>query len=107
MLSDLINPPECRRSRNSHRRKTTETGKKGPENDVSGDSATVTSATLATEPVRSRPELDAVCRRAVADFPEVDPARLRQFLEVAEDPVWCTERVARHIARRMADGLIK
>lgn len=55
----------------------------------------------------SRPELDAICRRACRDFLDVDPARLRRFLEVAEDPAWCTERVARHLARRMHQGLIR
>ena len=55
----------------------------------------------------SRPELDAICRRAVSDFPTVDPARLRRFIEVAEDPEWCSERVARHIAKRMQEGLIR
>ena len=106
MLSDLINPPECRKSRKSQRRKMTETGKKGPENDVFGESMTVTAATVATEPVRSRPELDAICRRAASDFPTVDPARLRRFIEVAEDPEWCSERVARHLARRMHQDFI-
>ena len=55
----------------------------------------------------SRPELDAICRRACRDFPDVEPARLREFLEVAEDPEWCSERVARHLARRMAEGVIR
>jgi len=54
-----------------------------------------------------RPELERICRRAVADYPNVDPARLRRFLETAEDPEWCSERVARHIARRMYEGLIR
>ena len=52
-------------------------------------------------------QLEMICRRAVRDFPDVDPDRLRRFLETAEDPEWCSERVARHIACRMADGLIK
>lgn len=47
-----------------------------------------------------------ICRRAVADYPTVPAERLRRFLEVAEDPEWCSERVARHIARRMAEGLV-
>jgi hypothetical protein len=51
--------------------------------------------------------LDAICRRAVSDYPGVDAGRLRRFLEVAEDPQWCSERVARHIAMRMAQGLIR
>lgn len=51
--------------------------------------------------------LDSICRRAVAEHPDVDPDRLRRFLEVAEDPEWACERVARHIARRMAEGLIR
>jgi len=98
--------PDCRKSRESQRRKMTETGQKGLKSGVSVESATVTAATVATNPVRSRPELDAVCRSAISDFPGVDPARLRQFLDMAEDPAWCTERVARHIARRMSEGLI-
>ena len=106
MLSDLINPPECRKSRKSQRHNTTGTGEKVPKNDLSDESATVTAATVATQPARSRPELEAVCRRVVADFPKVDPARLRRFLEVAEDPAWCSERVAQHLARRMHEGLI-
>ena len=52
-------------------------------------------------------QLEGICRRAAADYPNVDPARLRRFLEVAEDPEWCSERVARHIARRMQQGLIR
>ena len=55
----------------------------------------------------ARPELERICRRACANFPDVDSDRVRRFLEVAEDPAWCTERVARHIARRMAEGLIR
>ena len=62
---------------------------------------------LAALSMPSRPELDSICRRAVRDYPHVDTARLRRFLEVAQDPHWCTERVARHIARRMAEGLIR
>ena len=52
-------------------------------------------------------QLDAICRRAVSDYPGVDAGRLREFLQISEDPAWCTERVARHIARRMAEGLIR
>ena len=107
MLSDLINPPECRKSRNCQRRKITETGQKDPKSVVSGESATVTVATVATDPMPDRAELVAVCRRAARDFPDVDPARLFRFLQVAEDPEWCSERVARHIARRMQQGLIR
>ena len=54
----------------------------------------------------SRGQLEAICRRAVADYPAIPAERLRRLLEVAEDPEWCSERVARHIARRMAEGLI-
>jgi hypothetical protein len=50
--------------------------------------------------------LDAICRRAVSDYPGVDAGRLREFLQISEDPAWCTERIARQIARRMAEGLI-
>jgi len=51
-------------------------------------------------------QLELICRRAVRDLPDVDPARLRRFLEVSGEPAWCTERVARYIARRMWEGLI-
>jgi len=51
--------------------------------------------------------LERICRRAVADYPDVSPERLRRFLEVAEDPEWCSERIARHLARRMSEGLIR
>lgn len=54
----------------------------------------------------SRPELERICRRVTAEYPRIGPERLRRFLEVAEDPAWCSERVARHIARRMSEGLI-
>ena len=107
MLSDLINPPDCRKSRNCQRRKMTETGQKGLKSGVSVESATVTAATVATDPMPDRAELVAVCRRAVRDFPDVDPERLFRFLQVAEDPEWCSERVARHIAKRMQQGLIR
>ena len=55
----------------------------------------------------SRADLARICRRATADYPSVEPERLRCFLEVAQDPAWCSERVARHIARRMSEGLIR
>jgi len=55
----------------------------------------------------TRAELAQICRLAVAEYPDIDPERLRRFLECAEDPAWCSERVARHIARRMAEGLIR
>jgi len=55
----------------------------------------------------SRAELERICRRATADYPSVEPERLRRFLEVADDPEWCTERAARHLARRMQEGLIR
>ena len=54
----------------------------------------------------SREEVTRICRRATADYPSIDPARLRCFLEIAEDSEWCTERAARHLARRMSEGLI-
>ena len=57
--------------------------------------------------VPTREELARICRRATAKYPSVEPERLRRFLEVAEDPEWCTERVARHLARRMAEGVIR
>ena len=50
--------------------------------------------------------LDEICRRAVADYPTVDAQRIVDFLEMAQDPEWCTERVAQLIAKRMAEGLI-
>lgn len=106
MLSDLIHPPECRKSRNCQRRKMEETGGKGPENDVFGESATVTVATVATdERMPSRPELAAICRRACSGF-HVDPDHLLAFLIEAEDPGWTAERVARRLAQKMAEGLI-
>lgn len=52
-------------------------------------------------------ELTRNCRHAVAGLPNVDADRLRRFLETAEDPEWCSERVARVIAMRMAQGLIR
>ena len=52
-------------------------------------------------------QLEMICRRAVRDCPDVDPARLQRFLETAEDAAWCSERVARHVARRMEEGLIR
>ena len=51
-------------------------------------------------------DLDAVCRCAVASYPQIDEGRLARFLKVGEDPQWCSERVARHLARRMQEGLI-
>jgi len=54
----------------------------------------------------SRAELERICRRAVADYPSIEPERVQRFIEVVDDPEWCTERVARHIARRMSEGLI-
>ena len=54
----------------------------------------------------SKAELERICRRATAEYPSVEPGRLRRFLEVAEDPAWCSEPVARHIAKRMQRGLI-
>ena len=54
----------------------------------------------------TRAELTRICRLAVADYPDIDPERLRRFLECSEDAQWCTGRVARHIARRMAKNLI-
>lgn len=55
----------------------------------------------------SRGELERICHGAVSAYPNVDATRLRSFLEVAEDPAWCTERVARHLARRMAEGMLE
>lgn len=54
----------------------------------------------------ARPELERICRRAVRDYPDVDADRLLAFLNEAQDPAWTTERVARHLARRMSEGLI-
>ena len=52
-------------------------------------------------------ELARICRLAVADYPSIDPERLRRFLQCAEDPAWCGEKTARHIARLMGEGLIR
>jgi len=52
-------------------------------------------------------DLLRVCRLAVVDYPTIDAARLQKFLEVAQDPTWCSERVARLIARRMSEGVIQ
>lgn len=54
----------------------------------------------------SGPELEAICRRAVSGFPSITPERLRHFLEVAQNPAWTTEKAARHLARRMQQGLL-
>lgn len=51
-------------------------------------------------------ELAEICRRAVCDYPTIPAMRLQKFLEVAEDPCWCTEQTARLIAQRMSEGLI-
>lgn len=58
------------------------------------------------EGMPSPEQLQALCRRAVADYPTIPAERLRRFLEVAEDPEWCSERIARLLARRMAEGLV-
>lgn len=62
---------------------------------------------VAPDEMPSRAELERICRRATADYPSVEPERLRGFLETADDPGWTTERAARHLARRMAEGLIR
>ena len=54
----------------------------------------------------SREQLARICRRATADYPGIEPERLRRFLEIAQDPEWTTERAARHLAQRMNEGLI-
>ena len=36
----------------------------------------------------------------------VDPRRLRDFIESSGDPDWKTDEAARQIAKRMAEGLI-
>ena len=54
----------------------------------------------------SRAELQHICIVATANFPAIEPYWLVRFLEVADDPEWCTERAARHLARRMSEGLI-
>jgi len=55
----------------------------------------------------NRAELERICRRAVADYPDVSADHLLAFLVEAQDPQWATERVARHLARRMSEGLIR
>jgi len=52
-------------------------------------------------------QLEAICRRACRDYPDVSPDHLLAFLTEAQDPQWATERVARHLARRMSEGLIR
>lgn len=54
-----------------------------------------------------RAELERICRLAVAGYPSVSADTLAGFLIEAQDPAWCTERVARHLARRMQEGLIR
>lgn len=61
---------------------------------------------LALLAMPSAEELVRLCRRAVADYPTVDPGTLLMFLCAAEMPEWCTDENARHIARRMSEGLI-
>ena len=55
----------------------------------------------------SRAALERICRRAVADYPRVHADTLMDFLTVADDPHWCTERAARQLAKRMHEGLIR
>lgn len=55
----------------------------------------------------SRAELERICRRAVSNYTNVDADPLRRFLEIAGDPVWCSEIWARRLAKRMADGMIR
>lgn len=106
MLSDLIHPPKCSNYSNCSSSKTLETGKKAPKKGGFNHPATATPATPATPEMPSHPQLDRICRRAVADYPDVPADRLLAFLVEAEDPHWCTEKVARHLARRMSEGLI-
>lgn len=54
----------------------------------------------------ARPELERICRRACSGL-DVDPDRLRRFLEIAEDPAWTTPECARRLAERMAEGFIR
>lgn len=54
-----------------------------------------------------RHQIEASCRRACRDFPNVEPDQLIAFLIVAEDPAWATERCARRLAERMAEGMIR
>ena len=75
-----------------------------PNAEISERAAPGTDRTDRTMP--SRAELARICRRATSDYPSIEPARLRRFLEVAEFPEWTSERAARHLARRMSEGLI-
>ena len=76
-----------------------------PNAEISGRPAPRSAKSDRTMP--SREELARICRRATADYPSVEPERLRRFLEIAQDPEWTTERAARHLARRISEGLIR
>jgi len=52
-------------------------------------------------------ELQTTCREATRGYPDVSAKRLFDFLTEADDPDWNTQDVARHIARRMYEGLIR
>lgn len=62
---------------------------------------------IAALSMAARPELARICHRAVADYPDVDADHLMAFLIEAQDAQWETERIARHLARRMAEGMIR
>lgn len=62
---------------------------------------------VALDRMPSQGELERICYSAVSAYPNVDATRLRRFLEVARDPAWCTEQMARHLARRMAEGMLE
>lgn len=51
-------------------------------------------------------QMNTICLKVCLEFPDVDSLRLQRFLEAAEDPEWCNMRAARHLARRMSEGLI-
>ena len=107
MLRDLIHPPENSNNRNNSSSKALETEKKGAEMNRFNQPAIANDAIYANHGERlSDSELIAICRRACRNYPSVDPDRLCKFLVVADDPEWQTERIAKHIARRMSEGLI-
>lgn len=104
MLRDLIHPDGnfsdfsdcCNKTNPENAQKQ---GKKGGFEKV----ANAKVAKVATVESPSNTELRRICAKAVHGF-GIDPDRLRRFLEVADDPAWCTERAARHLARRMSEG---
>ena len=48
-----------------------------------------------------------LCREATTEYPRVEARDLYDFLVTADDPDWCTPKVAKQIAKRMQEGLIQ